>query len=162
MGVLSASTASAYTDGGCKWNSSTLYVEYIDTTGDYRTSFTQAAADYRNKTDAKLNPSFDQSNAFGVENYYYGNTGWEGYTSWACLNFGRKSFAASRLNMTYLDGASTARKKVVWLHELGHGLGLGHVSSIARVMYTSASDAYYSGGVRTLTSDEISGINSWY
>jgi predicted Zn-dependent protease len=66
--------------------------------------------------------------------------------------------------MTYLPSSSNShvpRLKVVWLHELGHSIGLGHVSTLKRVMYTSASDAYFAG-VTSLTSDEIAGVNSIY
>ena len=70
----------------------------------------------------------------------------------------------AKLNMYYLPGTSTTdveRLRVVWLHELGHGLSLGHVANNTAVMYTSASQAYFNG-VRYLTSDEIAGINSVY
>ncbi|PZQ87396.1 MAG: hypothetical protein DI534_14365 [Leifsonia xyli] len=40
------------------------------------------------------------------------------------------------------------RLKVVWLHEFGHGLGLDHISVNTRVMYMSASTAYFSRGGR--------------
>lgn len=68
----------------------------------------------------------------------------------------------SRLNIYYLHGTEPInRLKVVWLHEIGHGLGLDHVTVLHRVMYKSASAAYFDG-VTALTSDEISGINHLY
>lgn len=161
--LVTAEPSSAYTDGGCKWSSSTLYLDARYANGDYRTALTQATSNYTAATQVNLYVS-GSGNSFHAENASYGANGWEGYTDWNCLNFGRKSSATSRLNMYYLDGSSvtTGRRKVVWLHELGHGLGLGHVPSIYHVMYQSASQAYLNGGVRSLTSDEIAGINSWY
>lgn len=69
--------------------------------------------------------------------------------------------ATSRLNQYYLGSAVTARPKVVWLHELGHGLGLNHVTPVYHVMYSSATTAY-NYGVRALTADEINGIDTIY
>ena len=45
----------------------------------------------------------------------------------------------------------------VLLHELGHSLGLGHSSDSSSVMY-----AFYSGARRTLTADDIAGIQAIY
>jgi len=71
------------------------------------------------------------------------------------------SSVSVKSNDYYLGGASVTRMKVVWLHEIGHGLGLDHVGTVKRVMYKSASDAY-NAGVTALTDDEISGINKLY
>lgn len=86
---------------------------------------------------------------------------WEGitYTTWDSSN--KLTSAISQLNKHYCDNYADATKRVVWLHELGHGWGLGHVTATKRVMYKSASGAY-KAGVRALTSDEINGINALY
>jgi len=47
--------------------------------------------------------------------------------------------------------------QTVWLHELGHGLGLGHSSDPNAVMY-----AYYSDLQRDLADDDINGITALY
>lgn len=87
---------------------------------------------------------------------------WEGitYTKWNSSN--RLTSAISQLNKHYCGNYADARKRVVWLHELGHGWGLGHVTSKKCVMHKSASTAYTSGGVRALTSDEVNGLNALY
>jgi hypothetical protein len=47
--------------------------------------------------------------------------------------------------------------QTVWLHELGHGLGLGHSDDLSAVMY-----AYYQGPHRSLSQDDVDGIISLY
>src|SRR3989344_2783681 len=47
--------------------------------------------------------------------------------------------------------------QTVWLHELGHGLGLGHSSDPNAVMY-----AYYSDLQRDLADDDVNGITALY
>ncbi|MHC4750749.1 MAG: matrixin family metalloprotease [Planctomycetota bacterium] len=45
----------------------------------------------------------------------------------------------------------------VALHELGHSLGLGHSTVVGSVMYP-----FYGGALRTLTADDIAGIQAIY
>ncbi len=53
------------------------------------------------------------------------------------------------------DGQYDAQ--TVWLHELGHGLGLGHSDDPNAVMY-----AYYQGVRRDLRQDDVNGITALY
>jgi hypothetical protein len=53
-------------------------------------------------------------------------------------------------------GAKTDLQTVV-LHELGHGLGLGHSDKFLAVMY-----AFYQGVRRTLNTDDINGLSTMY
>lgn len=89
-------------------------------------------------------------------------TGWAGYNNWNCA-FGITSSSFARVNDYYNANLASneGRIRVIWLHEIGHGLGLDHVSTVARVMYTPTSSAY-NAGVRNLTFDEINGINALY
>lgn len=159
--VAIPTAAQAYTTTGQKWGNANLRIYVATTSGDYRTSINQASSNYTSSTDVNLTNTTDGGPAFSAANTNAGATGYEGHTDWNYVG-GRTTSAHSILNTYYLSGAPVARLKVVWLHELGHGLGLNHVSGTNRVMYTSASTAYTSGGVRSLTSDEISGINALY
>lgn len=160
IAIVPAVPASAYTTTGCKWSSSTLRIDYRYVNGNFRTAINQAVANY-NATDVTLSTVDTSGPAFTAQNANYGATGYEGQASWSCL-LGKTNNAQIRVNQYYLSGLEPiARLKVVWLHEIGHGLGLDHVTPTARVMYTSASSAYFAG-VTALTTDEYNGINALY
>ena len=161
FGLATPSPANAYATTGCKWPSSTLTIQVNPSvTGKYSTTLISAAANYRSSTDLKLSTSTTQRGSFQADAGNYGADGYEGYTNWVC-GFGVTTNASSRVNSHYLGSAANARVQVVWLHELGHAVGLNHVSSTARVMYSSATTAY-NNGVRNLTNDEVNGVNSLY
>lgn len=160
LAAVGVAPANAYTTTGCDWGTIHIKVDGSYSNGAFSTALSQAISNYYNSTVLYLTRQDSSGNSFKALNTNYGATGWEGNTSWSCL-FGTTHSAQAKLNQYYLQSAPTARLKVVWLHELGHGLGLGHVSSAYRVMYTSASTAY-NNGVRSLTSDEINGINTIY
>lgn len=158
--LASAAPASAYSTTGAKWPATNIQINYSLVNGDYRSGFTSAVGNYRLSTDVNLTGTLNSGPTFTARNTNYGASGWEGQASWTAP-FGVTTSAQIRLNDYYLQNAPVARLKVVWLHEIGHGLGLDHVSTVARVMYTSATSAY-NAGVRNLTSDEINGINALY
>lgn len=60
-----------------------------------------------------------------------------------------------------MDSYSAGKKALVAMHEFGHGLGLEHATSNESVMYSCPACAY-NNGTRTLTADDISGVNSRY
>lgn len=161
IGMLGSAPASAYVKNGCKWPASNLTIQVNSSvTGKYSTALANAAANYRNSTDLNLYTSTTKRGSFQADVANYGADGYEGFTNVACP-LGVTTNASSRVNTHYLSSAVTARVQVVWLHELGHAIGLNHVTSTARVMYTSATTAY-NNGVRSLTSDEVNGVNSIY
>lgn len=148
----------AYTTTGCKWPANNLNIFGATVGGDARTALNQAASSWSAYSNVNLAiTSFGQFSAASTNS---GATGWEGQATWNCP-IGMTISASARLNTYYTDSYPTARKKVVWLHELAHGLGLNHVNVVARVMYTSASAAY-NAGVRNPTTDDVNGINSLY
>ncbi len=155
--------ANAYTTTGCKWGSGTIKVDTRYVNGHFFTAIKQAISNYTSATDVTMSYVDASGPGLKAQNADYGYTGWEGRADWTCA-LGRYIGVTAKINMTYLPGTSSTdvpRLKVVWLHELGHSIGLGHVSTVKRVMYTSASTAY-SNGVRSLTSDEIAGVNALY
>jgi len=162
MVVASASSSSAYTLNGCKWPSTIMDLDYRRTSGNYRTAIGQAIVNYNNATPVHLNGVESTGASMSSDVANYGATGWEAFNDSTCIG-GTTFSSTSKINTYYLPSSTpVARLKVVWLHELGHSLGLGHASAINRVMYTSASTAYTSGGVRGLTTDEIAGIDYLY
>lgn len=156
-----AAPADAYTLTGCHWPATAIQINYQNVpAGNYVTAINAAAGNYYSNTDAKVTTTLASGPSFTAKAGNYGADGYEGYTNWVCP-FGSTTSADARLNSYYLSGAPVARLKVVWLHEIGHGLGLNHVSGTGYVMYSSASVAY-NNGVRSLTFDEVAGINSLY
>lgn len=165
--ALSLSTMSqsafAYTKSGGKWASSTQKVCVTPSvTGAYKTQLKNALANYTAFTDVTMSASTSTSVPWKACTVNKSSVSWEGITYTTKNSSNRYTYASSQLNKHFCDNYKDGVKKVVWLHELGHGWGLGHVSSVKRVMYTSASKAYSSGGVRALTTDEIAGINALY
>lgn len=128
--------------------------------GDFRTGINRAISNYNTATDVSVTAVDGSGPAWSADNASYGATGWEGNSSWTCL-LGNTLNSSMHLNTYYLSAATPKRLKVVWAHEMGHSLGLGHVPELKRVMYSSASSAF-NAGVEALTSDEVSGINSLY
>lgn len=160
--VLAPNAALAYTTTGCKWSTPNLTIDVSLTNGVFRTAINSALNNYTLGTDVNLTSTTSTGPSFTARNTNYGATGWEGQNYYVCP-FGNTTSSQARINQYYLFGTSDqeGRIRVVWLHEIGHGLGLNHVTSSSRVMYTSASQAFFNG-VRNLTSDEIAGINSLY
>lgn len=159
--VVPALPAAAYTTTGCKWNSANLNIDYRYVNGNFRSGIQQAASNYTYSTDTNLTLVDSSGPTFTAQNNNYGATGYEAQATWNCVG-GWTYSGQARVNQYYLNGTEPlTRLKVVWAHELGHMLGLGHVSGTNRVMYTSASTAY-NNGVTGLTSDEINGINALY
>lgn len=146
---------------GASWGNPNLRIYMATTSGEYRTAINQASANYSNQTDVTLTNTTAGGPAFSAANVNNGADGYEGFTTWTAP-FGRTLEAHSTANRHYLDAASVGRKKVVFLHELGHGLGLAHETKTTKlVMFTSGKTAY-NHGVRSLRTDDINGINNKY
>lgn len=156
---LIAPEANAFTTTGCKWGTTSPTISTQNVSGIYITPFANARNDINSLTPVTLNTTADGA-FWWAWNGKYGATGWEGLATWTCSS-GKVTGANSKLNDYYLASAPSARIKVVWLHELSHVFGLGHVTTVTRVMYSSASTAY-NNGVRTLTADETNGYNYLY
>jgi Matrixin len=96
-----------------------------------------------------------------VNGDYYGNTGWSG----RCTNYrdwivgGDIDSSVIDANYTYLKASNynLTKNKGVFSHEIGHALGLGHVSGSNKLMYDNDGRTVYKP-----TQDEIDGVNYLY
>ncbi|WIE80943.1 matrixin family metalloprotease [Curtobacterium sp. MCSS17_016] len=152
--------AQAYAYENSSWGNANLRIYMASTSGKYRTAINQASANYTSATDLNLTNTTTGGPSFSAADVNNGADSYEGWTDWTPVA-GRTVSAHSTVNRYYVSGKTTANLKVIWLHELGHGLGLAHVGPVARVMHNPASGAY-NAGVRNLTSDEVAGINKKY
>lgn len=84
------------------------------------------------------------------------NVSWDGYTTWSTSG-GYFNNAQVKLNTYYTRNYSAAWIQGVAAHELGHAMGIGHVSSCA-LMYPNTPRC----GIDTPTSDDVNGINALY
>lgn len=155
--------AYAYTTNGCVWSSKSLRINSSGVSGNYLSALTTAISNYNVRTDVSLTRTTASGPVFRARVDNYGKTGWDGRAQVNCLagTVSTRS-ATAQINSYYLKSSTnTNRLKVLWLHELGHSLGLGHVSSSYRIMYHKTSTVY-NNGVTALTTDEVNGINALY
>lgn len=160
--VLASAPAAAYATTGCKWSTGSLRIDYRYVNGTFRDTLTSAKTHYNANTDVNLSLTDSSGPAWTAANSNYGATGWVGHSSWTCL-FGNTLNSQMQLNQYYISNTDPYyRIRLVWLHEMGHSLGLAHVSNAYRVMYSGGTGTVYSNGITTLTTDDKNGINALY
>jgi hypothetical protein len=155
--LAGAPAANAYSWTGCKWSSTT--VTYRNNGGGYAAQVTAAANLWSNLTDVSM--STNPGSTFNVFTQNDGNNGYAGYAYWSCGIFGQTQAADAHFN-TYYSSYSAAQRMAVWVHEIGHGLGLEHAANIAYVMWTCPACHYNSTGRYVPESDDIAGIDDRY
>lgn len=156
--MTTAEPAQAYTTTGCKWPGGVTV--RANQTATYQTALTGGVAMW-NATDAVVSWSAS-SGSITTQVAHYGNNGYEGYASWTCSG-ATTTGCHAYVNTYYTSSFSTnfTRLRVLWTHELGHCLGLGHSGGTNAIMYTAPSSAYFAGRT-TLGPDDLAGINSIY
>lgn len=152
---LAMPSATAYTFNGCKWASANI--TYNNTTsGVNRTAFANATSEWSSKTDANLSSNTGSSNFFLVASNQ-GASGFGGFTTTECPG-GRTFRVNSSLNTYYSNSYSAGQRQAMATHEMGHGLGLDHVSTTSAIMYRAPLS---STSIFPKT-DDIRGVNALY
>ena len=153
----SSAEAATYTDS--RWGTNSLRFNVLAVSGRARTAIQDASINYTSVTDVDVAVSTSYS-AWAAENRYFGNAQIQGRSYWKWRD-GITYEAQCCLNNYWGENASTDALRVVWLHEMGHALGLDHVSNNREVMYENAASVY-SRGIYALTVDARNGINYLY
>lgn len=153
--------ASAFTKLGHRIRGKQLDITLVNSPGAYAQGIQDAASVYRTHSDLTVNINNNSANYCSSTTGYAGNTGWEAMASWSLGAGNTVASATITMNRTYCDGKTVGNLSVVYQHEIGHVLGLGHVSSPRAVMNNSASAAYQNG-VRILSADELAGLKEIY
>jgi hypothetical protein len=157
--ILPAHPAAAYATNGCKWPTNNLNINTSSTTGVYTVPLGTAIGQWSANTDVNLAGA--SSGTFAARNGFYGANGYAGYANTTCP-FGATTSVDFWVNEYYAQSYTAEQKRVLWGHELGHGLGLAHVTPNTRLMHDTPINAYNQGGVRGPTTDDINGMNSLY
>lgn len=163
------SSAFAYTYNGYKWsNVSKLNSCYGDDlknkTNSDDTYISIASGAFSSWSTALNNKITFTDNSTGSCHFrlqagFYGNTGWNAQTTYVHVSGSNYlSQASIQFNRTAMDNFDYANNRGVAAHEIGHGLGLSHVTDIYQIMCT------YGDGriVTTPKNDDIAGVKKLY
>lgn len=159
-------SAHAYATTGYKYQFTTIYYAFGSITSYDRTAFSNGANDWTDTpTPLYLLQGRDQiymydendgnNNLIGYE--------WDGLTNLYCRNGDYMQGTALTLLNTYYTSQMTRDPDSIEStagHEIGHALGLGHVSNPA-LMYPDEG-RYYNWGIYYPQQDDINGVNSIY
>ena len=152
------SGASAYTFTGCKWPSANIAWSN-QTSGTYSTAALAAGNRWSQLSDVNLSAT---GGNIRVYQSYTGADGYAGYSYWSCPYYGQTISAEARLNTYYADAYPTLKKKTVFVHEIGHAVGLHHSQYSNAVMYTCPACVYNNYYYSDPQSDDIAGMNARY
>lgn len=153
-----ATSAQAYTLSGCKWSSGAVPFRNLGGT-PFASEVTAAAGAWNVSTHLKLQSVSSANLSVTYQNN--GATGYDGLTTSTCAG-GIFSTAQSRINIYYTNSYTVPMRKAVWVHEIGHGAGLGHSTFSNAIMNPCSTCPYNSFGTNTPVSDDINGMNSLY
>jgi hypothetical protein len=125
----------------------------------YSTEVSNSANSWTVLTDVNL--SVNSSSTFNTRLSYDGATGFDGYSTWNCP-FSIILSADSRLNTYYVTTFTQQKRQAIWVHEMGHSLGLNHASSVNYVMWQSPAAFWNATGLYSPRSDDVAGMNFLY
>jgi predicted Zn-dependent protease len=157
--ALSVGHASAYALNGCKFFfANEPYANVANSA--HAPAANNAANDWTNLTDINLSNT-GNLNVLVLRTNNFGNTGYDGITTvppCSGVNGVWTSVVNVYANTFYTAGYTYTGKKNVYEHEIGHALGLAHVTACNQIMYSAA----WCNGIIGPQSDDIAGANFLY
>lgn len=164
--VVAQGTAEAYWRHGCEYDNdsiSPISYRYYSLWSSTKTAFTDGQA----RWDQSASPGYfaeqwwSTDPEINVTDGVYGG-GYIALASWRCDDDGtyEGNETSIKFDTTEMSNLTTAQKRDIAIHELGHSYGLWDVTgSLCRVMYDAKA---LSGCAWFPASDDIAGVNAVY
>jgi len=178
VAVVPASPAMAYNLLNCRAGANTVIKWQRSTTaGTYTTVANSSIAAWESASSQFSFSRVSSGAELVLRDVNKGQNGWLGATLFAddsvpsCTHPGNitpwSQTIYSNVNRSYLDAFSANNKKqAIWVHEIGHALGLVHSDTTgcggARIMYIFPQSQYDDCGTYTPRTDDINGANFIY
>lgn len=149
----------AYNLLGSQYRSSDIQFQYDSIKSSYQTVATSALNSWENSTDnVTFFPYYGTLEGLILGSYDAGNVGWNGMCMTTYGNDGYHLRSNIIGNEYYMDSMTSNERQGVYAHEIGHALGLDHVTNTSQVMCTWADgrQVYLPGN------DDVAGANYLY
>ncbi|MGW4461447.1 matrixin family metalloprotease [Micromonospora sp. NPDC004704] len=171
--VVPQSPASAYALHNCKMPSTTTTWQDLTGGGAYGSAAYSAIAAWQNTSTPNSFHIVGSNGQMLLKQENWGSFTWSGRTdgsvgapycnssmgTWANLPL------TLWLNRRYTDAYPAGKKQTVWVHEIGHALGIAHtgnnVCAGMPIMF-QGTDEKWNCGLNTPQADDINGVNYIY
>lgn len=163
LGFTSPISAAAYNLEGCSWPGDFIYYYIYAPALPYATPIDNAANSWTD-TPTEINLLRTTGGSYNIlaNAYNFGNSGFDGETSYSCSGGYFSGTVQTVLNTYYVSGYSSTARQQVQAHEFGHSLGLAHNNSTCYVLMYYSSYRYFSCGIYSPQQDDVNGINAIY
>lgn len=149
-----------YSTTSLKWKNSTTRPGYFTPASEAASAWTAAATPiYFTQQQTQANLTIWDGNA--GTNGIVGTTSYPGQSN---CGGGHYSVAPnSMLNRHYMDAYGLSARRSVFVHEIGHALGLGdYDAGCSAIMHPSISGFWVNCGLSSPASDDVDGVNTLY